>query len=282
MRALKFIGRFIHSFFADDCLNAAANISFCALLAIIPIAMMMISIAGYFLGASADAYRRILEVAATALPVGREIFEQNLQSILTQRASLGIVGVLFLVFIATILVSSIEHALDRIFKTTSSRHFLHSRLLGIALIFWVTLLFSLPTMAQILEGLLHRYGFGFPLSSLLTGLLSGKVYFFLVAFLSYLMTVVIIPNCKVYVRYAFAGGIFFALGLVVAKWLFRAYMLFAIERYDIIYGSLAAVVVMVVWIYYLSALMLLSAELVSALQQSRVFHRGASAPVTSA
>lgn len=279
MQAFRFVFQVIRSFIADDCLNIAANISFCALLAIIPIAMMMISIAGYFLGASSDAYQRILEVATTALPVGRDVFVGNLNSILERRTSLGLVGVLFLVFIATILMGAVERGLDTVFKITNRRHFLHSRLLGIALIFWVTLLFSLPTMAQILEGLFHRYGFGFPLSYLLTGLMSGKIYFFLVAFLAYLMTIVLIPNCRVFVRYGLAGGVFFAAGFVVARFLFNAYMLFALQRYDIIYGSLTAVVLMVVWIYYLSALLLLSAELVATLQQRRVFHFGPEAAV---
>lgn len=266
---MKFISSVFKSFFSDDCLNIAANISFCALLAIIPIAMMMVSIAGYFLGGSQDAFQKIIAISSNILPVGKEIFTANLQSILDQRSSLGIVGIVFLVFIATILVSSIERALDIIFKSVKRRNFLHSRLLGIALIFWVTLLFALPTMAQILEGLLDRYGFGFPLSDLM----AEKTFFVLIAFLAYMMTVVVVPNQKVYIRYAMAGGFLFALGIGAAKFIFRWYMLFAMQRYNIIYGSLTAVVLLVVWIYYLSVVMLLSTELVAALQLAMPLHR---------
>lgn len=265
---MKFISSIFKSFFKDDCLNLAANISFCALLAIIPIAMMIVSIAGYFLGGSEEAVQKITAIAANILPVGRELFVANLQSIMEQRSSLGIVGVVFLVFIATILVSSIEHSLDIVFKTVKKRNFLHSRLLGIALIFWFTLLFSLPTMAQILEGLLDRYGFDFPLS----GFMAGKAFFFLVAFLAYVMTVIIIPNMKVYFRYAAVGGVIFAIGIGVAKFIFKWYMLFAIQRYNIIYGSLTAVVLLVVWIYYLAVVMLLTAEIVAVMQERMCFH----------
>lgn len=266
---MRFIGSILKSFFRDDCLNLAANISFCALLAIIPIAMMMVSIAGYFLGGSQDALQRIAEVAGNILPVGRETFIANLESILDQRGSLGVVGIGFLIFIATILVGSIEHALDIVFKTTRRRHFLHSRLLGVALIFWVTLLFSLPSMAQILEGLLARFGFNFPLSELMT----AKVFFILVAFLAYVMTVVVVPNRRVHIRYALLGGVVFAVGIGVAKFLFRAYMLFALTRYNIIYGSLTAVVLLVVWIYYLAVVLLITAEFVAALEERRPLHR---------
>ncbi len=265
---MNFILSIIKSFFKDDCVNLAANISFCALLSIIPVAMIMVSIAGYFLGGSADAYDQIVSVATDFLPVGREVFIKNLQSILDQRSSLGIVGMGFLIFIATILLASVERALDRIFKSSASRNFFHSRLLGIALIFWVTLLFALPTMASILEGLLHRYGFGFPLSSLM----SGRAYIFLVSFLAFIMTVVIIPNLKIYIRYAAVGGLFFAVGIGVVKYIFRWYMLLSLERYNVIYGTLATVVTFLAWIFYLAVVLLLAAEFTSELQKRMWFH----------
>lgn len=265
---MKFIYSVIKSFIDDRCLIMAESISFCALLAIIPIGMFMVSIAGYFLGASQDAFQRIVDVAADVLPVSRDLFVANLQSVLDQRASLGIVSIFVLVFISTILVGSIERSLDAIFKTASRRNFFHSRLLAIALIFWVTLLFSLPTMVQILEGLLIKYGFDVPLSELM----SGRTYFFLVAFLAYLMMIVVVPNQKIYARYALLGGAFFAVGIGAAKWIFTEYLAFSMQRYNIVYGSLAAAVLFVVWIYYLSALMLFSAELVAAVQKRRIFH----------
>ena len=266
---MKIVLSIFRSFIRHYCLNLAENIAFGALLAIIPIGMMMVSIAGYFLGGSADAFDQVVAMATNILPVGRDTFVANLQSILSQRSSLGIVGVGFLVFIATLLTSSIERALDIVFKAVKRRNFFHSRLLGIALIFWVTLLFSLPTMAQILEGLLARTGFNFPLSEFM----AGKSFFMLVAFLAYVMTVVVIPNPKVYIRYAAVGGVLFALGLGVAKFLFRWYMLFAISRYNVIFGSLAAAVLIVVWVYYLAVVLLFTAELVAELQARRLFHR---------
>jgi len=274
MAAIRFTLDVIRSFFKDNCHVLAENISFCALLAVIPIAMFMVSIAGYFLGASDEAFQRIVDVATDVLPVTRDIFVANLQSVLDQRASLGISSIVILVFISTILVTSIERALDVVFRTTSRRNFFHSRLLGIALIFWVTLLFSFPTMTNVLRGLLEKYGFSIPLA----GLLSGKTYFFLVAFLAYLMMIVVVPNRKVFIRYAVVGGAFFSVGIGVAKWLFVAYMSLSMQRYNIVYGSLAAAVLFVIWVYYLSVLMLFSAELVARMQDRRFFHFGKGEP----
>jgi len=270
----SFIGRIVKNYFHDDCFEYAANISFYSLLSLIPLGIIMISIAGFFLGASNEAFARIVQLATDVIPVGKELFIANLQSIQDQRASIGIVGLVFLLFISTLLVASVERALDAVFDTPSRRNFFHSRLLGIAVIFWITLLFSLPTMVGILEGLLHKYGFSFPLSDLT----SGRIYYSLVSFLAYLMVIVVVPNRKVFIRYALVGGLFFAVGLVVAKYIFSTYVSFAINRYNLIYGSLTAAVIYVLWIYYLAALMLLSAEIVAAIQERRIFHKALHKP----
>lgn len=268
MVVVKIIRDAFRSFISDRCFDLAANISFYALLAIVPIGMLIVSIAGYFLGSSEAAFSRLVAFAAHELPVGREQFLSNLKSLMEQSSSLGLVGVVFLIFIATFLVASIERALNTVFDAVKGRNFFHARFLGIGIIFLVTILFSLPTMAQILEGLLERYGFSFPLSELM----GGKVFFFLTAYIAYLMVIVIVPNHKIHLRYAAIGGIIYAIGIGFTKLLFRWYLVFAMQRYSVIYGSLAAVVLMIVWIYYVSLVMLLSAEIVSALQAARIFH----------
>ena len=266
---MRIVGNIIRSFFRDDCLNIAANISFCAQLSIIPMAMMVVSIIGFFLGGSEYVFQQIVALTQDLFPVSRELLVSNLHAIMDQRSSLGLVGVGMLVFISTILMASIERSLDIVFKIEKGRNFLHSRLLGIAVIFLVTCLFFLPTMMQILEGAFSRYGFDFPLS----GAWAGKLFFLLVAFIAYILTVVIIPNKKVYIRYAALGGMIFALGITITKFIFKWYMVFALQRYNLIYGSLTAAVLMVIWIYYLVVVMLLATEVVAELQSKMLLHR---------
>jgi membrane protein len=259
---MRLIGKILKSFFNDDCFSMSANIAFCSILAIVPLTMIMVSIAGYFLGSSNDIFQTIVNGLGQALPVGREEFVANLKTVMDQRSSLGIVGIVFLVFIATILLGSIEHAFDVIFRSVNRRNFFHSRLMGIALIFAITLLFFIPTMVRVLEGLLNRYGFTFPLGELLT----TDVFFFIGAFLVFMLGSVVIPNEKVFARYAVIGGIFFALGIGLAKLIFRWYMGIAITRYNLIYGSFTAAVLYVIWTYYLAVVLLLSAEVVAQIQ----------------
>ena len=259
-----------HAFFRHECMSRAASISFYALLAVIPLVMIMASIAGFFLGSSAEVIEQIVGGVMEVVPAGREIFLANLHSLLGQRSELSFYGTILLLFIATILVTNIEAALNTVFQSASSRNILHSHLLGVVLIFFISLIFFLPTMVQILAGLLQRYGFAFPFIDFF----QAKVFFVLMAFLSYVVTTVVIPNNKVYLRYALVGGLLFAVGISVAKYIFRWYLLVALSRYNVIYGSLTAVVLSVLWIYYMAVVMLAASEVVAVLQVRRVFHRG--------
>lgn len=262
---MRLVGRIIKSFLDDECFAHSSGIAFCAILALIPMIMIMMSVTGYFLGAQVEIFKQVVDTIVGILPIGREMFVDNLQSILDQKSSFGIVGIVTLLFTATILVSSIERVLDIIFRTVKRRNFFHSRLVGIALIFGITLLFFIPTMIKVFEGLLNRFGFSIPFS----GLITADVFVFVISFFSFVVGIVIIPNQKVYIRYAVIGGIVFSLGLGAARLFFGWYMAFALARYNLIYGSFTAAILLIMWIYYLSNILLLSAEIVAQVQAKR-------------
>ena len=255
------------AFFKDDCINLAANISFYALFSIIPIGMITVSVAGYFIGSSENAHAEIFKFISEVLPVGKDIISANIQSVMEKKSSLGIVGLIFLLLFSTLIVSSLESALDKIFQTENRRNFLHSRLLGIVLAFSIAILFSLPTIAQITESTLARFGFNFPLFDLM----NTRVFFFILAYATFIIAVVVIPNHKILIRHAAIGGLIFAPGIAIARFIFQSFMTVAVSKYNIIYGSLTAAVLLIIWIYYLAVVMLISSELVCTLQKRNPF-----------
>ncbi len=266
-----FLTRVCRAFMKDEAFMHAESIAFCALLAIIPLAMLMISAAGFVLGSFDDVFNQLVEGISDLIPWGKDLFLANIQSIMEKRSHLGMYGIVTLIFIASFLVSSIEVVFDKIFRTEKSRNFFHSRLVGVGMIFLVTLLMFFPTLAGLMQMSLARFGLYVPLAAFMT----GKVYYFVVVFTAYLMIVVMIPNKKVYLRYAVVGAVIFSAGIGIMKYVFQWYLQFAMNRYDIIYGSLSAVILTVVWIYYLSVVLLFSAEIVSELQHRRMGVGGA-------
>lgn len=266
----NFVVAVVRSYFQHHGPHLAAIISFYALMSLVPLMMIMASLAGYFLGGAEGIVEKIVSGFVGVVPAAEEELTANLHSLMHQKSSLGIVGSFFLLFIATLLVGSLEHALDTVFQSVRRRNFLHSRLVGIGLIAAASLFFFMPTGGNILDAFFQRYGMNVPLLAAM----NDWGFFFLIAFLAYVVTVVIIPNHTVFLRYAVIGGLLFAGGIAVAKSLFRWYLEISISRYNVIYGSLTVVVTLVLWIYSLSVVMLLASEVVALLQTRRVFHWG--------
>ena len=61
----------------------------------------------------------------------------------------------------------------------------------------------------------------------------------------------------------------FAPGIIIARWIFRTFMDLSMTRYNVIYGSLTAAIVLIMWIYYLALTALISSEVVSSIQKHR-------------
>ena len=71
---------------------------------------------------------------------------------------------------------------------------------------------------------------------------------------------------RVRLRYALWGGVLFAILWMVAMQLF-GYYIKHFANYSLTYGSLAAAITVVVWIYYSSFVLLLCAEFTDILQK---------------
>ncbi len=251
------------SYHEHDCFNLAANLSFFAILSLIPLLMITVSIAGYVMGSSQTLFSQIVSTVTDVLPKGSDEFASNLSKIVAGRSQVGGAGVVFLIFAASLLFTSLENAFDRIFQIEKRRNFFHSRLLSVALIFGGIAVIFLPTLVGLFEAALHRFGIVVPLSDLA----QNRFFYGLLLVAAFVLAVKIIPNHNVCLKFAIPGGIFFAVGIVVAKYLFRLYIGVAFDRFNVIYGSLTVLVVSVLWIYYLSNVLLLAGELVAVLQR---------------
>ncbi|MBI4223652.1 MAG: YihY/virulence factor BrkB family protein, partial [Deltaproteobacteria bacterium] len=237
---MKSLVTIVQNYFRHDGLYLSSHISFCALLSMIPLLLIVFSVVGFVLGTSHGVYQQLVSGITDFLPQAEDFLVQNLREVVVQRHFSGIFGVFLLIFFATLLFGAVERALDRIFEAEKSRNFFHSRLIAVILIIFISLFFFLPTVADIFTRALNRFGAHFPLGEWIR----GPAFFFLFAYVAFVLVVVIIPHHQVRLRYAAFGGLIFALGIIIAKQIFRMYMLRAFVQYNVIYGSVTAFVLL--------------------------------------
>lgn len=264
----KFFVDIYKSVWEHEVFNLAACISFYAILSFIPIGLISVSVLAYFLG-TGEIVSQIAAKFTEVIPGAGDLFQSNMSSILKGRSSMGIWGIGTLLVISTFLFSGLEGAFDKIFGAEKKRHFLLSYLLSIAVMSIIVLLLATPSIVSIVTAALQRYGLRIPFVDYLT----GKPFFVIFTVVAYIVTVTIVTNHRIYIRYALLGGVLFSAGIAAAKYFFQWYLMVSFSRYNVIYGSLTALILTVTWIYYLSIILLVSSEIVAYYQNKRLSRR---------
>ena len=166
--------------------------------------------------------------------------------------------------------SAIETALNIIFRSKNHRNYLTSKLLAIAMIplgwavgvasvgitYVATILAAQPLLGE--GGILY-----FPA---IQGVLFRYLIPYLFTVLFFTIVYKAIPTAKVSLKSALIGSAIFSALMEIAKQFFTWYIA-NYTRYNVIFGSLEAVVILVIWVFYISLILLFCAELISSYQR---------------
>ncbi len=249
---------------AKNGMQRAGEIAFYALLSLVPLGALLAWLLGHVIERwgtrlHVDGPSVALERLLPALvPAQRGALDVVLQSALRDRGSLGLFGFGVLLVAASLVFGAVNRALAAIFDAPQRGHlttiFLFS-ILGSA--GGLLLIGGLGVLGSA-EGLIEDQRW---LSSvLLIHALADALLVFGVAFL-----LVAVVKRALRPRYILAGALLFTGGFELARWVYALY-LDTVAQFSLVYGSLAGIVATIVWIYYVSILLLVSMAVVRVLQ----------------
>ena len=140
--------RLITKFVQDRCQILASSIAFYSILSIFPAFLILISFSGVIINRF-SIHADILAFVGDRIPIIYGFVENNLSSIVANRASVGVIGFVILFFTATYVFDSIQYSLNRIFNTDSHRKYWKQKLYGFLIVFLIFIIivttFSLST-----------------------------------------------------------------------------------------------------------------------------------------
>jgi membrane protein len=257
-------------FVADGCPTLAAAIAFYAMLSLIPVLFIVIAILGYVLGTSADTFQAVVGSVREFIPHLSDDITQNLEWVVANRGRLSWLGLASLVVAAGLVFQAVEFAMDRLFAVTMRRGFWRSRLLSMGVVVAVGLVLLFSFYVGVIVHALRRdptlVPFGHAmLLSLARGL--GLQYLASVALvlISFTLSLRIFPHTTVAWREALFGGVVGTVLWEAGRRLFLWYLA-NLAQFYVVYGSLGALVAVMVWIYMTATIFLYAAECVVALQ----------------
>lgn len=265
-RHMGIIGKSFLDFFRDGGIMLAGSLSFFFMMAIVPFCLFLVTIFGYFLGEQEDLYLFMSTKLVSFFPKVTHEITEELQRLITYRG-LGKLSLILYGVLSIELFSSLQSALNVIFKVKTRRSFIMTLILSLVMITFiiafVLLSFGATTSVSMLE----------PLKSFFSGLRIGRITGFLIAFvipfvlmfLTVTTTYVLLPKRWVRLSCAASGALFTTIFLEGAKHLFTLYVL-NVFRLGTIYGPLSAFVIFLLWVFYSASIFLIGAEVVHNLE----------------
>src|SRR6185312_14454171 len=267
MMALRFnrertsnFSRFIWQRFVDDkCFETAGALSYTTLVSLVPLIVAVFAMFSVFPVFQPARDTLITFVFNNFVPAAGEAVRNTMLGFAANASKLTGISILVMLFSALSMMISIEDRLNRIWRVRQPRGWGPRLLLywaaitlgpilvmgGIALTSYVT---AMPLL-QAATGQLVSVG------QRLLGLLP-----FVVTFVTLWLMYLLIPNCRVSRRNAAIGALLGALLFEIARWGFARFVQHA-QTYQDIYGALAVIPIVLLWIYLSWIIVILGASI---------------------
>lgn len=255
-------------FFRDGGLMLAGSISYFSMMAIVPFCLLLVAIFGYILGESQELVDFFSEHLISFFPQITQEITDELKKLISYK-SIGLFTLILYGLFSFQLFSSLEIALNVIFKAKGRRHPLISIFLSFLIITliitFIMASFGATTAFTLLEAL--RKIFPELRVGRITGFLIAFVVPLILVFLTAMTLYVLLPVKKVRLKHAVPGAIFTAVFLEAAKYFFTFYVV-EVAKFGTIYGPLSAFVIFLLWVFYSSCIFLIGAETVRNMENS--------------
>lgn len=267
MRQLQVVAIVVRGFFSDGCMLRASALTYATLLSIVPLLALMFSLIKGFGG------QNVLE------PLLFKVFTHGSEEVIgailsyienTNFRRLGTVGLAILVITVLTLLSNIEKSFNHIWGVKETRTMIRrfsdyfsvvllSPLLMVAALSLTTSLRSQSLVQKLLET-------AFVGEALL---LLFNILPYLAVWAAFTFMYLFMPNTRVQFAPALVGGIFGGTLWQLAQWTYVNFQV-GVSRYNAIYGTMAALPILIVWLYVSWMIVLLGLELTYAMQNATI------------
>jgi membrane protein len=201
------------------------------------------------------------------VPTSGDAIKDHVSGFIENTKKMSMMGIGSLIVIALLLISTIDQTINRIWRCTSKRSIVQA-----FTIYWTILslgpiiLGSSIALSSYLFSIVQDQGF----LSVGQQLLSFMP--FIIAWLTFSGVYTLVPHQRVSFRYSLVGGLVASLLLTVGTDLFSLYIT-NFPSQQVIYGALAVIPILFVWIYFNWLIVLLGAEVTATLEEYLTTHK---------
>lgn len=245
---------------------SAAGVSYFALFSLFPLGLLLLATLATFLPQEATQAWLLAQAAAYA-PGAETLIEANLNRLVLLRPQIGAAGLISLLWSASGGFTVLNRTLERMLGERRDASPLRARVLGIFMVLAAGALVGASVVADMVLGRFRPLIGKPPWPNLDVLPWLTNSFGFLLLTLAILLAYRLLPTGAPPLRALLPGALVAASGLALARSLFVRYIN-ALDSYQLIYGSVGTVIVVLLWFYVSAAIFLFGAALVAAIRQT--------------
>lgn len=247
--------------------QSAASLAYYAFFSLFPLLLALIAGGSYFLN-SQQVFQNVTQVVQKAIPISTQLITENLQQVLDIRGTVGIISLLTLLWSASGVFTNLAYSVNLAWPQASRRNFLEKRLVGLGMIAGLG---GLLILSLALDWIINLAPFVSATSASIPGLslwrflssLGSWLTIFLLFFVLYRW----VPTTNVHWSATLWGALTASIVWKLATAGFTWYLKSGLGSYQLVYGSLGAIVALLFLIYIVSTITLFGAHLSAAIDR---------------
>ncbi len=260
----KFAKTFLTRCKTDNITISAGHLAYVTLLSLVPFIMVFFTILSAFPAFATVRSKLEQFIFSNFVPTASDVVHEYMSDFVGNASQMGAVGILSLLFVAILLISNVDKTLNRIWRTQSERPIIYT-----FAIYWMVI-----TLGPLLMGA------SVVMTSYLVGLAEfaeeytpGLGTFLLelvpsfAALAAFIILYMLVPNRRVPLKHALGGAVLATILFELSKKGFAFYVT-SFPSYQVIYGALAALPLLFLWIYLSWIVVLLGAEFTCSLDEA--------------
>jgi membrane protein len=253
----------------DNGFFLSSGITFNILINLIPFIMLLLGLVGTYLYNDQEVLNHIRAYLTNVAPALDPKIMGSFTDLIENRQIVGILGFVGLLWISTWVFSSLRIALNMVFRVEKNQGMLRGIGVDLLMILLVGILLLVSMILTSVVTFLQGYQGQIPeaIGPTIQWILKYLLPFFL-TYCMFFLIYKIIPNKRVHFKSALQAALFTGLLWELAKHFFGWYVVH-LAGYSIFYGSLSALVIFVLWVYYSSTILVVGGEFAYFLEEDR-------------
>lgn len=242
----------------------AAALAYYGVLALFPLLLVLIALSSTFVAGN-QAVQQAIHFVGQYLPGAELELQGILAQVLVARGPATLIGVVTLVWSASGLFDVLQNGMSRAWNTPAPRSLIKQRLYSIAAVGGLGLLFLVSVVVSTVTNDAVQRALGQSEASVE---LTGNVLGFVASFLAFVVLYRVFPNAYVPWLVVLTSALTAALLWEFAKHIYEIYLLY-FARFNLVYGSVGALIGLLLWMYISGMILLFGGELAAVLGRKR-------------